>query len=203
MIKLRTKFDYRIRYSMLHTKPDGSLSVTVNVVPAFEGYNENMDDDCVVMDVAVLESLNTLQGRECCYPLTCECGDPEDAGITEPVLATAEGNELRWQFPVMGYEGVFESKYAEEAEDIICLRFDKHQYSEALASLKASLRQLRKNGVAVDQLSKEDFTRAYHSWDILQKDKRVLSGELKTLAIEGINPDQEDVLALLGEDEFR
>lgn len=189
MIELRTEFDYQIRYSMICINDENpeDMSLTLNVTPAFKGYNSNIIDDCVVMDLYVLDHILQMQGTVKYYLLTCECDVAEDVGIMSPAAITVTSSEIQIDFFVNDYKEVLEDKYTSKEGETLRIIFDRQQYISKFTELMKTLKLFYKEGVMISALTESDFTRSYHSWRLLQELKQQYPS-LQRFWVGGINP---------------
>ena len=159
----------------------------MQATPAFLGYNQDIDDDCVVLDIhELVASLNTTTPTKG-YPLTCECGYAEDVGITDPVLLTHTEEYIYWDLNIAHYRAILSAPYAEIPEGILRLAFPKQQYRNAIIRLVKTLQNFIRNGVQINLLEPQDFTRTYGADKLAESIKQDYP-QLKFIAVNEIKP---------------
>lgn len=176
--ELKAQLNYQLCYPILTEWPDEDAEVNIRVKPVLQGYNPNMDDDCVVLDIDLLmdayQKLENLND----YYLTCECDYAEDVGILAPLDITITQNEVYWDLDIASYRAILMPPYVHERQGTLRLIFDKHQYQESIHRLLKQLQSIVINGIDVDQLKNA------------QCYPRLLSNHvhLKTLFVDSIYP---------------
>ena len=83
-VPLPSTLRYRLRYpSLINIADPDDPALNLVVTPAFESFNPDVRDDCVVFDVPAL--FDTLENGGTNYLLTCEClsgmGVPVQTGV--------------------------------------------------------------------------------------------------------------------------
>ena len=160
--ELKTELRYRLCISSF-LYDDGLVELDICAKPDFEAYNNEIKDDCVVLDVDVLLSLLELEGERQCYPMTCECGWAEDVGINAPLLYQMTDTEIYWDIPVEKYTDIIKTTYAEQGIDTLRLIFNKTDYSETVVNLARKLKYLSENGIRRSELIHYEGTRVEYS----------------------------------------
>lgn len=156
LYELKTKLGYQLYYPMLTEWQGFDPEINIRVKPVIQGYNSNMPDDCVVLDIDYLmdayQKLENLSG----YYLTCECGVADDVGILAPLTVHISQNEVHWDLDTASYQDILIPPYSNMDHSTLRLIFDKQQYVSDIQQLLKHLQALVKNGIDVSELKNAD-----------------------------------------------
>ncbi|MBP4134417.1 hypothetical protein [Gallibacterium anatis] len=186
-IELLTEFKYKIRASMFTFWSEDDIEITLQATPAFLSYNQDITDDCVVLDIHELVASLKISSPAKSYLLTCECGYADDVGITAPILLTHTKEYIYWDLDITHYRAILSLPYAEIPEGILRLIFPKQQYRNAIIRLVKTLQHFILNGVEIDLLEPQDFTRTYGAAALVESIKQE-HPQLKFISVDEINP---------------
>ncbi|OOR99311.1 hypothetical protein B0187_06020 [Haemophilus paracuniculus] len=184
--ELKTELRYKLRIAMASFWDDDDFEVSINVTPDFDGYNRNVDDDCVVIDFDLL--FTSLNREMEAYFLTCECGVSEDVGIDAPITSKILNDTIIWDIPIEDYGDILAKPYSNYSEGILRLIFDKTQYTQATFQLIRELKLLAKEGIKTAGLTEQDFTCSYGMADWFLPKLATKYAHITHLPIKTFNP---------------
>ncbi|MGQ0287128.1 hypothetical protein ACT2CV_07990 [Pasteurellaceae bacterium 22721_9_1] len=155
--ELKTELGYQIRYFQADDEP----AIDIAIQPKFNGYHLE-GDECTVFDfLALSEEMNNNTSY---YPITCECGMPDDAAIYSPLTQTVTEFEIYWDIPIADYRWTVSPEYS-ELDGVLRLIFDKQQFQQTVLQMNTEARSLVENGVEIATIKPEQFIKLYGSGD--------------------------------------
>ena len=195
-VPLPSTLRYRLRYpSLINIADPDDPALNLVVTPAFESFNPDVRDDCVVFDVPAL--FDTLENGGTNYLLTRECGWAEDVDIGAPISVRVTPAHIEWTLELQHYHHILRAPWCEQTTGTLTLQFYRAQYRRALWQLLHDLYQVARNGVCLATLKQEDITRGYGQAD----PAKILCGldlpaPPERLSLNAICPEQYDLLEL-------
>ncbi|WP_293730014.1 hypothetical protein [uncultured Actinobacillus sp.] len=133
------------------------IDISIAVLPDFDGYNRE-GDECMVFDFwALADNLNKDISY---YPITCECGMPDDAAIDAPLNQKVSDKEIIWDIPIKDYRWTIVPQY-KELDGTLRIIFDKQDFEQTVLRMNNELRSLLKNGIEITTIKPEQFIDLY------------------------------------------
>ena len=183
-IILPATLDYRIRHPWIRVHADRPQAIDMQATPLFTTCNPQPADDAVVYDV--LQLLDSGRRAGAYSFLTCECGVPDDVGILGKTCVTHDDTRILWTMAIVDFKPIIAAAWHGQAETLQ-LVFDKEPYRRTVHNILAALQRRLRDGVRLDDLCEEDFTRSYHGASELRH-VRSLFPDCKTLPVDTVNP---------------
>ncbi|PJG82321.1 hypothetical protein [Caviibacterium pharyngocola] len=153
--ELRTKLNYKIRYTTINTNP---IEISVIVTPDFNGYNQG-GNECTVFDFLAL--YEKMDKNSSYYPITCECGFPDDAGIYAPISQKLTETEIYWDIPITDYPYTLSPEYSKLENGTLRIIFNKQQYQQTTKQIVTLLKSFIESGIEISTIKAEDFISVY------------------------------------------
>lgn len=156
LYELKTELNYKIRYFQIDDDPE-CPEICIGIQPDFDGYNRE-GNECTVLDFLAL--LQEMDNNTSYYPITCECGMPDDTGIYAPLRQTVTDTEIWWDISIEDYQWTVSPEYSEQTGTLRII-FNKQQYQQAVKKMNAELRSMFENGIEIATINPDNFIELY------------------------------------------
>lgn len=163
LYELNIEFNYQIRYTQID---DDSLEIDLIVSPDLKCYDKERDE-CSVFDFFAL--YEEMDRDSSYYPITCECGCPDDTAIYAPINQKVTDSEIYWDIPIIHYPSVFNIESQHLEDGTLRLIFNKQQYQHTILQMISQIKLFITNGIKISTIKETDFINLYGSAYFFQR----------------------------------